>query len=147
MLMICVSKNPLHLSPSFTLNSLKFKKHKFFSSLSETGSSRAASADKGRNYQHRIFSTHVYLFHFLRAPINNHKTNQTGKKKFPLIILPSSSNSPTPPPPLSLSLCSYTDELKPFVPKLEKSVSGSSPSRDRLLLTVMMLLLAALLIS
>ncbi|TNN78011.1 hypothetical protein EYF80_011765 [Liparis tanakae] len=34
------------------------------------------------------------------------------------------------------------DEFNPFVPKLEKSVSGSSPSRDRLLLTVMMLFLA-----
>lgn len=42
---------------------------------------------------------------------------------------------------------SSTDEFNPFVPKLEKSVSGSSPSRDRLLLTVTMLLLAALLIS
>ncbi|KAK5862270.1 hypothetical protein PBY51_017682 [Eleginops maclovinus] len=39
------------------------------------------------------------------------------------------------------------DEFNPFVPKLEKSVSGSSPSRDRLLLTVTMLLLAALFIS
>uniref|UniRef100_H3DLU9 Ephrin RBD domain-containing protein n=1 Tax=Tetraodon nigroviridis TaxID=99883 RepID=H3DLU9_TETNG len=39
------------------------------------------------------------------------------------------------------------DEFNPFVPKLEKSVSGSSSSRDRLLLTVTMLLLAALCIS
>ncbi|GLD63677.1 ephrin-A3b [Lates japonicus] len=39
------------------------------------------------------------------------------------------------------------DEFNPFVPKLEKSVSGSSPSRDRLLLTVTMLLLAVLFIS
>ncbi|XP_047216478.1 ephrin-A3b isoform X2 [Girardinichthys multiradiatus] len=39
------------------------------------------------------------------------------------------------------------DEFNPFVPKLEKSVSGSSPSRDRLLLTVTMLFLAALFIS
>ncbi|TDH11819.1 hypothetical protein EPR50_G00064390 [Perca flavescens] len=39
------------------------------------------------------------------------------------------------------------DEFNPFVPKLEKSVSGSSPTRDRLLLTVTMLLLAALFIS
>ncbi|XP_007556160.1 ephrin-A3b [Poecilia latipinna] len=39
------------------------------------------------------------------------------------------------------------DEYNPFVPKLEKSVSGSSPSRDRLLLTVTMLFLAALFIS
>ncbi|KAK5922271.1 hypothetical protein CgunFtcFv8_019548 [Champsocephalus gunnari] len=40
-----------------------------------------------------------------------------------------------------------SDEYNPFIPKLEKSVSGSSPSRDRLLLTVTMLLLAALFIS
>lgn len=39
------------------------------------------------------------------------------------------------------------DDYNTFVPKLEKSVSGSSPSRDRLLLTVTMLLLAALFIS
>nr|XP_020493118.1 ephrin-A3 [Labrus bergylta] len=39
------------------------------------------------------------------------------------------------------------DEYNPFVPKVEKSVSGSSPSRDRLLLTVTMLLLATLFIS
>ncbi|XP_037640561.1 ephrin-A3b isoform X1 [Sebastes umbrosus] len=39
------------------------------------------------------------------------------------------------------------DDYNPFVPKLEKSVSGSSPSRDRLLLTVTMLFLAALFIS
>lgn len=47
--------------------------------------------------------------------------------------------------PFCLPVCS--DEINPFVPKLEKSVSGSSPSRDRLLLTVTMLLLAALFIS
>ncbi|XP_029299481.1 ephrin-A3 isoform X1 [Cottoperca gobio] len=39
------------------------------------------------------------------------------------------------------------DEFNPEVPKLEKSVSGSSPSRDRLLLTVAMLLLSAVLLS
>ncbi|KAG7234186.1 hypothetical protein INR49_005505 [Caranx melampygus] len=39
------------------------------------------------------------------------------------------------------------DDFNPFVPKLEKSVSGSSPSRDRLLLTVTMLLLAVHFIS
>lgn len=40
-----------------------------------------------------------------------------------------------------------TDEFNPEVPKLEKSVSGSSPSRDRLLLTVAMLLVSAVLLS
>ncbi|XP_028834461.1 ephrin-A3b isoform X2 [Denticeps clupeoides] len=39
------------------------------------------------------------------------------------------------------------DEYNPEVPKLEKSVSGSSPSRDRLLLTVAIMFLAALSIS
>ncbi|KAK3525163.1 hypothetical protein QTP86_019543 [Hemibagrus guttatus] len=39
------------------------------------------------------------------------------------------------------------DEFNNNIPKLEKSVSGSSPSRDRLLMTVVMLLLGALLIS
>ncbi|XP_028819726.1 ephrin-A3 isoform X1 [Denticeps clupeoides] len=39
------------------------------------------------------------------------------------------------------------DEFNPEIPKLEKSVSGSSPSRDRLLLTVATLLLTALLVS
>ncbi|KAJ4928246.1 hypothetical protein JOQ06_016039 [Pogonophryne albipinna] len=39
------------------------------------------------------------------------------------------------------------DEFNPEVPKLEKSVSGSSPSRDRLILTVAMLLLSAVLLS
>lgn len=39
------------------------------------------------------------------------------------------------------------DEFNYNIPKLEKSVSGSSPSRDRLLMTVVMLLLGALLIS
>lgn len=48
-------------------------------------------------------------------------------------------------PRLPLPICA--DEFNPFVPKLEKSVSGSSSSRDRLLLTVTMLLLAAVFIS
>ncbi|CAG5886195.1 unnamed protein product [Menidia menidia] len=39
------------------------------------------------------------------------------------------------------------DEFNPEVPKLEKSVSGSSPSRDRLLLTVATLLVSAILLS
>uniref|UniRef100_A0A4W5MTQ2 Ephrin-A3 n=1 Tax=Hucho hucho TaxID=62062 RepID=A0A4W5MTQ2_9TELE len=39
------------------------------------------------------------------------------------------------------------DEFNPEIPKLEKSVSGSSPSRDRLLLTVATLLISALLVS
>ncbi|TSO05435.1 Ephrin-A3 [Bagarius yarrelli] len=39
------------------------------------------------------------------------------------------------------------DEFNDNIPKLEKSVSGSSPSRDRLLMTVVMLLLGAILIS
>uniref|UniRef100_A0A3P9KZK8 Ephrin-A3 n=1 Tax=Oryzias latipes TaxID=8090 RepID=A0A3P9KZK8_ORYLA len=39
------------------------------------------------------------------------------------------------------------DEFNPEVPKLEKSVSGSSPSRDRLLLTVAVLLASGLLLS
>uniref|UniRef100_A0A3B4FUG6 Ephrin-A3a n=1 Tax=Pundamilia nyererei TaxID=303518 RepID=A0A3B4FUG6_9CICH len=39
------------------------------------------------------------------------------------------------------------NEFNPEVPKLEKSVSGSSPSRDRLLLTVAMLLVSAVLLS
>ncbi|KAI4883201.1 hypothetical protein NFI96_011065 [Prochilodus magdalenae] len=39
------------------------------------------------------------------------------------------------------------DEFNPKIPKLEKSVSGSSPSRDRLLITMATLLLAALFIS
>ncbi|KAM6975063.1 ephrin-A3 [Tautogolabrus adspersus] len=41
----------------------------------------------------------------------------------------------------------HIDEFNPEVPKLEKSVSGSSPSRDRLLLTVAMLLVSAVLLS
>uniref|UniRef100_A0A3B3ZA05 Ephrin RBD domain-containing protein n=1 Tax=Periophthalmus magnuspinnatus TaxID=409849 RepID=A0A3B3ZA05_9GOBI len=40
-----------------------------------------------------------------------------------------------------------TDEYNPEVPKLEKSVSGSSPSRDRLLLTMATLLVSSLLLS
>ncbi|CAB1429790.1 unnamed protein product [Pleuronectes platessa] len=39
------------------------------------------------------------------------------------------------------------DEFNPEVPKLEKSVSGSSQSRDRLLLTMAMLLLSSALLS
>uniref|UniRef100_A0A3P8VE86 Ephrin-A3a n=1 Tax=Cynoglossus semilaevis TaxID=244447 RepID=A0A3P8VE86_CYNSE len=39
------------------------------------------------------------------------------------------------------------DEFNPEVPKLEKSVSGSSPTRDRLLLTVAMLLVSIVLLS
>lgn len=39
------------------------------------------------------------------------------------------------------------DEFNPEVPKLEKSVSGSSPSRDRLLLSAAMLLVSAVLLS
>lgn len=42
---------------------------------------------------------------------------------------------------------SLSDEFNPEIPKLEKSVSGSSPSGDRLLITVATLLLAALLVS
>lgn len=40
-----------------------------------------------------------------------------------------------------------TDEFNPEVPKLEKSVSGSSPSHDRLLLSVAMLLVSFVLLS
>ncbi len=47
---------------------------------------------------------------------------------------------------LSFSLF-LSDEFNPEIPKLEKSVSGSSPSGDRLLITVATLLLAALLVS
>ncbi|KAI1901509.1 hypothetical protein AGOR_G00035160 [Albula goreensis] len=39
------------------------------------------------------------------------------------------------------------DEFNPEIPKLEKSISGSSPSHDRLLLTVAGLFLAALSVS
>ncbi|XP_019957973.2 ephrin-A3 isoform X1 [Paralichthys olivaceus] len=39
------------------------------------------------------------------------------------------------------------DEFNPEVPKLEKSVSGSSQSRDRLLLTMAMLLVSSVLLS
>uniref|UniRef100_A0A8C4FAD7 Ephrin-A3a n=1 Tax=Dicentrarchus labrax TaxID=13489 RepID=A0A8C4FAD7_DICLA len=39
------------------------------------------------------------------------------------------------------------DEFNPEVPKLEKSVSGSSPSRDRLLLTVAMMLVSGIFLS
>ncbi|KAJ3598265.1 hypothetical protein NHX12_001776, partial [Muraenolepis orangiensis] len=38
-------------------------------------------------------------------------------------------------------------DYNPFIPKLEKSVSGSSPSRDRLLITVAMLFSVALIAS
>ncbi|XP_031151915.1 ephrin-A3 isoform X2 [Sander lucioperca] len=48
---------------------------------------------------------------------------------------------------LRVYVCCSTDEFNPEVPKLEKSVSGSSPSRDRLLLTVAMLLVSAVLLS
>uniref|UniRef100_W5LKE0 Ephrin A3 n=1 Tax=Astyanax mexicanus TaxID=7994 RepID=W5LKE0_ASTMX len=41
----------------------------------------------------------------------------------------------------------YSDEFNPKIPKLEKSISGSSPSRDQLLITIATLLLATLLIS
>lgn len=56
-------------------------------------------------------------------------------------------------PPYFLTVSSFPfyfsppDEFNPEVPKLEKSVSGSSPSRDRLLLTVAMLLVSAVLLS
>lgn len=50
-----------------------------------------------------------------------------------------------------VSLCSPflngLDEFNQNIPKLEKSVSGGSPSRDRLLMTIVMLLLGALLVS
>ena len=49
--------------------------------------------------------------------------------------------------PFCLCVCLSADEFNPEVPKLEKSVSGSSPSRDRLLLTLAMLLMSALLLS
>ncbi|CAL8298073.1 unnamed protein product [Lota lota] len=39
------------------------------------------------------------------------------------------------------------DEFNPEVPKLEKSVSGSSPSRDRLLITIAALLASTMLLS
>ncbi|CAB1321145.1 unnamed protein product [Coregonus sp. 'balchen'] len=48
---------------------------------------------------------------------------------------------------LRVYVCCSTDEFNPEIPKLEKSVSGSSPSRDRLLLTVATLLISALLVS
>uniref|UniRef100_A0A3Q2QLA5 Ephrin-A3a n=1 Tax=Fundulus heteroclitus TaxID=8078 RepID=A0A3Q2QLA5_FUNHE len=41
----------------------------------------------------------------------------------------------------------FPDEFNPEVPKLEKSVSGSSPSRDRLLFTVATMLVSAVLLS
>lgn len=49
-----------------------------------------------------------------------------------------SAPPPTPHPP---------DEFNPEVPKLEKSVSGSSPSHDRVLLSVAALLVSFVLLS
>ncbi|KAG9355323.1 hypothetical protein JZ751_000161 [Albula glossodonta] len=46
-----------------------------------------------------------------------------------------------------LRLAGVSDEFNPEIPKLEKSISGSSPSHDRLLLTVAGLFLAALSVS
>ncbi|XP_036410950.1 ephrin-A3-like isoform X2 [Megalops cyprinoides] len=48
---------------------------------------------------------------------------------------------------LRVYVCCSANEFNPEIPKLEKSVSGSSPSRDRLLLTVAALFLAALSVS
>ncbi|KAJ8354813.1 hypothetical protein SKAU_G00223800 [Synaphobranchus kaupii] len=48
---------------------------------------------------------------------------------------------------LFVSLARSRYEFNPEIPKLEKSISGSSPSRDRLLLTVATLFLAALFVS
>uniref|UniRef100_A0A8C7NAY1 Ephrin RBD domain-containing protein n=1 Tax=Oncorhynchus kisutch TaxID=8019 RepID=A0A8C7NAY1_ONCKI len=48
---------------------------------------------------------------------------------------------------LRVYVCCSTDDFNPEIPKLEKSVSGSSPSRDRLLITIATLLLAAITIS
>lgn len=102
-----------------------------------------------RSTDHLISSAHFFLFYFSKK--HRFKKKQKTLSALPVIIFHSSLNSEIGSPvsflfSFSLSLL-YTDELKPFVPKLEKSVSGSSPSRDRLLLTVMILLLAALLIS
>lgn len=47
----------------------------------------------------------------------------------------------------SLSVTFSPDEFNPEVPKLEKSVSGSSPSRDRLLLSMATLFVSAVLLS
>uniref|UniRef100_A0A3Q2QK46 Ephrin-A3a n=1 Tax=Fundulus heteroclitus TaxID=8078 RepID=A0A3Q2QK46_FUNHE len=47
---------------------------------------------------------------------------------------------------LRVFVCCST-EFNPEVPKLEKSVSGSSPSRDRLLFTVATMLVSAVLLS
>lgn len=58
----------------------------------------------------------------------------------PLSFLTSLSFPPLSFPPLP-------DEFNPEVPKLEKSVSGSSPSRERLLLTAAMLIISADLLS
>ncbi|XP_028317767.1 ephrin-A3-like [Gouania willdenowi] len=47
----------------------------------------------------------------------------------------------------NIKIHNIADEFNPEVPKLEKSVSGSSPSRDRLLLTMAMLLVSIVLLS
>ncbi|KAJ8379434.1 hypothetical protein SKAU_G00002120 [Synaphobranchus kaupii] len=48
---------------------------------------------------------------------------------------------------LRVYVCCSANEFNPEIPKLEKSISGSSPSHDRLLLTVAALFLAALSVS
>uniref|UniRef100_A0A8B9LZG8 Ephrin-A3a n=1 Tax=Astyanax mexicanus TaxID=7994 RepID=A0A8B9LZG8_ASTMX len=61
-----------------------------------------------------------------------------------------STGDPLPPlPPYTLPSSKWhdSDEFNPKIPKLEKSISGSSPSRDQLLITIATLLLATLLIS
>lgn len=47
----------------------------------------------------------------------------------------------------SIELQGGLDDIHPEIPKLEKSVSGSSPSRDQLLVTVVTLFIATLCIS
>uniref|UniRef100_A0A8C8E2K6 Ephrin-A3a n=1 Tax=Oryzias sinensis TaxID=183150 RepID=A0A8C8E2K6_9TELE len=94
-------------------------------------------------------------YYYISTPTHHHGHSCLRLRVY---VCCSTGESSTPPPSSFLHLQPLplfsrfpsvlpSDEFNPEVPKLEKSVSGSSPSRDRLLLTVAVLLASGLLLS
>ncbi|XP_062846150.1 ephrin-A3 [Trichomycterus rosablanca] len=87
-------------------------------------------------------------YYYISTPTHHHGHSCLRMRVFVCCSTVSHTDSEQTPPDYTDSPNIHDiDEFNPNIPKLEKSVSGSSPSRDRLLITVATLLLAALFIS
>ncbi|XP_072132245.1 ephrin-A3b [Mobula birostris] len=94
------------------------------------------------------YEFHVgHEYYYISTPTHHHGRTCLRLKVFVCCTTsphPSETLDPTPPPLTvghDVKSVKDLDELKPSLPKLERSVSGSSPSRDHLHLTIVVSLL------